>query len=428
MKDKLTQLDDRETFFEVLAEQIVSVHDRNLKLALLVIDINRFERINTLYNYPSGDLVLKLFTKLLCNAKREQDCLARIGDNRFALILVDILNTGHATLAARKILRLLKTHFVIDNNKVLVEATIGIGLCPIHASKTLKLVKECETALKSARQQKESIGIAAISSDGELSLQWDIELDLEEALQNHEFAIYYQPKLSLHTGKPVGAEALLRWKHPTRGLISPSVFIPVVEATGHIKPITGWIINSVLRHSSRWTEKWGPLSVSANITPELIFKLDLKNFVTNALNLWGSDNITLILEIIERSFVEDTDKCFEILKELQLMGVHISIDDFGTGYSSLAYFKLLPINELKIDQTFVFDLVKDKANAKLIHLMIELGHNFNLKIVAEGIEDKATYDTLAAMGCDVGQGYYMAKAMPEKEFENWLETFNGLPE
>ena len=428
MKDNLTQLDNRETFFEILAEHIVSVHNNKIKFALLVIDINRFERINSLYDYSVGDLVLKQFTQLLSNAKREQDYLARIGDNRFALILVDILNTGHATLAAHKILRLLKTHFEIDDNKVLVEATIGIGLCPIHASKTLKLVKECEAALKSARQQKESIGIAAVSNNDELSLLRELELDIEEALHNREFAVYYQPKLSLHTGKPVGAEALLRWNHTTRGFISPSVFIPIIEASGFIKPITGWIINSVLRHSSRWTEKWGPLSVSANITPELIFKLDLKNFVTNALNLWGSDNITLILEIIERSFVEDTETCFAILKELQLMGVHISIDDFGTGYSSLAYFKLLPINELKIDQSFVSDLVKDKANAKLIQLMIELGHNFDLKIVAEGIEDKATFDTLAAMGCDVGQGYYMAKAMPEKEFENWLETFNGLPD
>jgi len=429
MEDKLTQLYDRETFFKVLAKHLVSVHDHKVKLALLIIDINRFERINSMYDYPTGDLVLKQFAKLLFNAKRKQDYVARIGDNRFALILINIMNTGHATLAAQKILRLLETHFEVNTIKLSIEATIGIALCPLHASKSTALLRESEAALKSARQQNKAIGIAVPLNDkDELSETWDIELDIEEAIKTHQFAIYYQPKLSLKTGKPIGAEALLRWQHRSRGFISPDIFIPILEKTGYIKPITGWILNSVLRHGSRWTKKWGPLSVSANIPPELILKLDLKDFVKNALNLWGSDNITLILEIIERSFVEDADLSFKILKELQLMGVQISIDDFGTGYSSLAYFKSLPIDELKVDQSFVFDLNKDKANAKLIHLMIELGHNFDLKIVAEGIEDKATFDTLATMGCDVGQGYYMAKPMPEKEFEIWLETFDGLPE
>ncbi len=427
MEDKLTQLSDRKTFFKVLARQIVSVHDYKVKLALLVIDINRFRRINKLYDYPIGDLVLQQLTTILKSVKRDQDYLARIGDNQFALILVNIMNTGHATLAAQKILRLLETPFIIGETKLQIDTTIGIALCPIHASRTTALLKESEEALLLARQYKKSIGIAASDIvDDELSETWDIEMDIEEAIQTQQFSIYYQPKISLSSGKPVGAEALLRWNHRVRGFISPAVFIPIIEKTGHIKPITSWLLNSVLRHSSRWTTKWGALSISANIPPELIVQLDLKDFVDNAIDLWGSDNITLTLEIIERSLVNDTKKCFDILKELQSMGVQISIDDFGTGYSSLSYFKLLPINELKIDQSFVFELLTDKANEKLVHLMIELAHNFALKVVAEGIEDQETYIALKNMGCDVGQGFYMAKPMPEEEFAKWLETFNEV--
>ena len=426
MQDKLTQLYDRETFFKLLARHIVSVHDHKVKLALLIIDINRFERINRLHDYPAGDQVLKQFSKLLFSVKRKQDYLARIGDNRFALILINIMNTGHANLAAQKILRLLQVPFEIGTEKVMIEATIGISLCPLHASKTTSLLKESETALHAARKNKQFIGITETSKEEQLSDTWDIELAIEEALQTQQFSIFYQPKVSLHTGQPVGAEALLRWNHRSRGFISPALFIPIAEKTGHIKPITSWILNSVLRHSSKWTTKWGKLSVSANIPPDLIFQLDLKDFVTNAIKLWGNDNVTLVLEIIERSLVEDTEKCFAILKEMQAMGVKISIDDFGTGYSSLAYFKSLPINELKIDQSFVFDLVKDQANQNLVRLMIDLANSFKLQTVAEGVEDKETLDVLKSMGCSLVQGYYIAKPMPHEEFEDWLENYSGL--
>jgi len=388
MEDKLTQLYDRENFFKLLSRHLVSAHDYNVKLALLVIDINRFDRINRLYDYPTGDLVLIQFAKLLKNIKRDQDYVARIGDNRFALILINIMNTGHAKLAAQKILRQLEVPFEIDAEKIIVEATIGISLCPLHASKTTALLKESEVALELARKNKQSIGITETSEEDLISDTWDIELAIDEALGSQQFSLYYQPKVSLETGKPVGAEALLRWKHYSRGFIRPDIFIPIAEKTGHMKPITSWILNSVLRHSSKWTTKWGHLSVSANIPPDLILQLDLKDFVSNAIKLWGNDDVTLVLEIIERSLVEDTERCFEVLREMQAMGVKISIDDFGTGYSSLAYFKLLPIDELKIDQSFVFDLVKDKANEKLVSLMIELAHNFDLHVVAEGIEDK----------------------------------------
>lgn len=428
MEDKLTRVYDRETFFKLLARQIISVHDHKVKLALLVIDINRFNRINKLYDYPTGDLVLKQFTELLNNVKREQDYLARIGDNRFALILVNIMNAGHAKLAAQKILRQLEIPFEIGAEKLLIEATIGISLCPLHASKTTALLRESEIALESARKNKQFIGITEAEKEESLSDTWDIELAIDEAFQTQQFSLYYQPKISLKTGKPVGAEALLRWNHHMRGFISPDIFIPIAEKSGHIKPITSWILNSVLRHSSKWTTKWGRLSVSANIPPELILQLDLKDFVANAIKLWSNDNVTLILEIIERSLVEEPEKCFEILKQMQAMGVKISIDDFGTGYSSLAYFKSLPINELKIDQSFVFDLLTDSSNEKLVRLIIDLAHNFDLEVVAEGVQDRQTLMMLKNMGCHIVQGYFIAKPMPHEEFISWLENFKELPQ
>lgn len=429
MEDKLTGLYDRENFLKILAQQIVSVHDHNVKLALLTIDINRFQRINNLYDYPVGDRVLQQFAEILTKVKREQDFVARIGDNRFALILINIMNLGHAHLAAQKILRLLETPFEIDSHKLKIEVTIGISLCPLHASKMTALLKKSEMAIDIARKEKKPVGFIEVSKEEEeISENWDIEMDIDTALKTQQFSVYYQPQFCLQTGQPIGAEALIRWKHHKKGFISPEVFFPIAEKTGHIKPITSWLLNSVLRHSSYWTQKWGKLSVSANIPPDLLFQLDLKDFVHNAMNLWGNENITLIIEIIERSFVQDTESCFKILQELQAMGVHISIDDFGTGYSSLAYFKSLPINELKIDQSFIIGLVNDKSNQKLVQLIIQLAHAFDLKVVAEGIEDKITYNILKSMGCDIGQGYYMAKPMPKQEFHDWLESYKELPE
>ena len=424
--DELTGLYDRKTFLNLLSGQVKDANTYKSKIALLIVDINRFYRINNIFGYEAGDEILKKVALLLRSVIRDQDHVARIGDNRFALILNGVMNVGHAELAAHKITRLLQAPFMSGNRKIYVDCTIGISLCPLHASTPMFLVKECESVLHAAKENNKKIGVSATLEDDEIPEDWDIELALDDALDKDQLQIYYQPKIALDSGGVVGVEALLRWKHPARGFIPPNYFIPIAERMGHIKPITNWIFNTALRQGSEWTDKWGPLSIAVNIPPDFILMPDLKDLVANAINLWGCDNITLTLEIIERSLVLEPEKSIAVLNDLRNMGVSISIDDFGTGYSSLSYFDQLPVDELKIDQSFVTNVVASKANQNIVRLIVDLAHAFDMEVVAEGVEDADALRHLKKIQCDIAQGYHFARPMPQEQITEWLENFQGI--
>lgn len=424
--DELTGLYDRKTFLNLLSGQVKDANTYKSKIALLIVDINRFYRINNIFGYEAGDEILKKVALLLRSVIRDQDHVARIGDNRFALILNGVMNVGHAELAAHKITRLLQAPFMSGNRKIYVDCTIGISICPLHASTPMFLVKECESVLHAAKENNKKIGVSATLEDDEIPEDWDIELALDDALDKDQLQIYYQPKIALDSGGVVGVEALLRWKHPARGFIPPNYFIPIAERMGHIKPITNWIFNTALRQGSEWTDKWGPLSIAVNIPPDFILMPDLKDLVANAINLWGCDNITLTLEIIERSLVLEPEKSIAVLNDLRNMGVSISIDDFGTGYSSLSYFDQLPVDELKIDQSFVTNVVASKANQNIVRLIVDLAHAFDMEVVAEGVEDADALRHLKKIQCDIAQGYHFARPMPQEQITEWLENFQGI--
>lgn len=424
--DPLTGLYDRAAFLHLLAQQVNEANKFKSKVALLIVDINRFFRINNVFGYDAGDEILKKVALVLRSVIREQDSVARIGDNRFALILSGVMNVGHAELAAHKIVRLLQSPFQYGERKIVVDCTIAISLCPLHASNPMFLMKECESVLHQAKDENKKIGVSATLEDEELPDDWDIELALDDALGNDQFAVYYQPKIALDSGGVVGVEALLRWNHPSRGFIPPNYFIPLAERLGHIKPITSWIFNTALRQGSEWTDKWGPLSIAVNIPSDFILMPDLKDLIGNALNIWGCENVMLSLEIVERSLVLELEKCFTVLQELRDMGVSISIDDFGTGYSSLSYFEKLPVDELKIDQSFLVDVVNNKANQNIVKLIVDLAHAFDMEVVAEGVEDFAALEYLKKIKCDIAQGYYFAKPMPHEQLKDWLKNFSGV--
>lgn len=423
--DELTGLYDRKAFLKLLSGQVKDANTYKSKVALLIVDINRFYRINNLFGYEAGDEILKKTALVLRNVIRDQDCVARIGDNRFALILAGVMNVGHAELAGHKILRLLQAPFLLGEKKITVDCTIGISLCPLHASNPMFLMKECESVLHGAKDRNIKIGISETLEDEEIPDDWDIELALDDALDKDQLSIHYQPKIALDSGGVVGVEALLRWNHPTRGFIPPNYFIPLAERMGHIKPITNWIFNTALRQGSEWTDKWGPLSIAVNIPPDFILMPDLKDLIANAISLWGSDRVSLTLEIIERSLVLEPEKSMLILKELQDMDISISIDDFGTGYSSLSYFENLPVDELKIDQSFVTNVVTSTSNQNIVKLIVDLAHAFDMEVVAEGVEDRDALAFLKTIKCDLAQGYYFAKPMPHEQIKSWLENFTG---
>ncbi len=423
MTDALTGLYDRAKFFDVLGDTVHSALEFSAPVGLLVIDIRRFHKINKSFGHDAGDAVLQAVAGVLKQVRREGDYLARIGDDQFAMLLARVANAGHAQLAAIKIQRLLDVPIWVEDREIRSAAIIGISLCPYNATDPGALLQSAERALEQAKYLDEPIGFSERKTDDENSEEWDIEVSLGESISRAELRVYFQPKISLDTGNPVGAEALVRWENPTRGLVSPAVFLPVADAIGFLKPLTIWMLNSALRLSSAWTRKWGRLSVSVNIPPSILEQSDFVDLVVSAEKLWPRDNVDLCLEVLEQSLVSDVEVAFEKLDALRRHGVKIAIDDFGTGYSSLSYFRDIPADELKIDQSFVKGLKSDKANIHIVSLIIEIAHRFGLRVIAEGVEDHDVLKYLTKKGCDQVQGYYFAKPMAPDAFAAWIETF-----
>lgn len=426
MSDTLTGLYDRPKFIDTLAELVRYAGEYSAPVGLLVIDVQRFHKINKNFGHDAGDIVLLAVADVLKSVCRKDDFLARIGDDQFALLLSRVANVGHAQLAAIKIQRLLEVPVRLKSREIQCAVVIGIGLYPSYATDAGTLLQTAEFALEQAKRREEPVGIPVEKIDTEISQEWDMEVSLDQAIARSELRVFFQPKISLATGKPVGAEALVRWESPTRGLVSPGVFLPVVETIGFMKPMTIWMLNSALRLSADWTSKWGRLSVSVNIPPSILDQPDFTDLVLNADKLWQRDNVDLCLEVVEESLVSDIEVAFKKLSLLRDHGIRISIDDFGTGYSSLSYFRDLPTDELKIDQSFIKGLKSDMSNIHIVSLIIEMAHRFGLQVVAEGVEDRDIVSYLKKKKCDQVQGYYFAKPMPAEEFAYWLDAFKPV--
>ena len=418
--DILTGLGNRRHFLSSLKRYVLLANDQHTALALLVIDVDGFAQINGAFGYDVGDQLLMHLAQQLRTVARPCDYVARIGDNRFALVLTRVINEGHVELAIQKLFRLLDVPFQAPQGQVKLAVTVGAALCPLHASHPDHLLRRAEAALTRARVARLSHAFVPSSSrDADLSSLWDLEMQLGGAIERGEIVMHYQPQVRATDLQPVGAEALMRWNSPSRGVVAPDLFIPVAERTGQIKKLTVWALNTALRQASQWPAGDTPLSVSVNLPGTLAMQPDLPELVEDALKLWGCDHVQLMLEITESSLM-DSERAFAALARIRALGVKISIDDFGTGYSCLAYFRNLPADELKVDRSFVSTLLTDPANAYIAQLIVELAHRFGLSVTAEGVEDEATLHALTALGCDIAQGFLLGKAMPTADFQRWL--------
>ena len=425
-EDELTGLLHRRGFLSALRQQVAFANDRQTLLALIVLDIDGFARLNAAHGYEFGDQALKYVAQHLRGIARAQDYVGRIGDNRFALLLTRIMNQGHAELAVQQMFRHLEVPFQGTQGTVRLVATAGAALCPLHASHPEYLLRQAEKSLELAREA----GVRWLfppdtNKDQGFSEFWDLEIELDGAIERGELLLGYQPKLRVDTLRPVGAEALMSWPHRVRGMVSPNQFIPIAEKTGQIRAMTMWALNSALRHAATWRYP-ERLSVAVNVPAEMVGRDDLPDLVENALQLWGTPDVQLVLEITERSLVADPTRSFGLLSRIRDLGVKVSIDDFGTGYSCLAYFKDIPADELKIDRSFVKEMVGDTASADIATLIIDLAHRFGLTVVAEGVEDAATFELLRERHCDVVQGHFFSKTMRLDAFTKWLVAAAAL--
>ncbi|OGT22063.1 MAG: hypothetical protein A2V90_09820, partial [Gammaproteobacteria bacterium RBG_16_57_12] len=409
----------REAFFQQLAARLSST---DAMVGLLVIDIHRFSRINDSFGYQVGDELLLQFAARLCTTCRKQDSVARLGDNRFAVILPGIAGEGQAMLAANKFLSVLASAFELEAGTIITESFIGIALSPMHGQDGELLLLKAEHALAATKQAGASYLVYSEASAGNTTFGWKMENELDEAIENNELNLHFQPKISLKDGRVYGAEALVRWRSPTRGDIAPDVFVAVAEETGRIQRLTQWVLNTALHRALEWPMLHGELSVSVNLSAKIAHDEELGELVRSAISLWGIGEHRVIIEITENELMRDPEGSYVMLSKLKDSGIGISIDDFGTGYSSLAYFKKLPASELKIDKVFVMNMLKNRGDREIVRLAIQLAHSFGFKVVAEGIETPSAQRALTKLGCDYGQGYYIARPMAQEEFIAWLKS------
>lgn len=395
------------------------------KFAVVLINLNHFRQINIVYGYEAGDILLQEFANRLKHLTREQDYIARMGNSEFVLLLPEILNEGHANLAAHKLLTSLENPFDLGAHKHKLTADMGISFYPDHASDVQGLIQKAEMALLDARHGIKQHAIYSEKTQETDFNIWDIEVELENALSGDEFELYFQPQVYLQTGELYGVEALIRWKNPERGYIRPQLFIPVSEKSGQIHGITSWTINTALRLSSQWPRMKTPIKVAVNLSTRVLADPDLVDAISSALSIWGTDRKNLTLEVTESALMDEMASSFIALDNLKALGLNISIDDFGTGYSSMSYFKNIPASELKIDQTFVCYMLENSMDQHIVKTVVEMAHGFDLKVVAEGIENIETLHALRDLGCDIGQGYYLARPMPQEAFIRWLENYDA---
>ncbi|MGB9430556.1 MAG: bifunctional diguanylate cyclase/phosphodiesterase [Gammaproteobacteria bacterium] len=424
MSDKILSLrPNRSSLMRYLDSYIQRAQTSGKQIALLVVQIKRGQEFGALFGYRVIEELMERFAERLDEACRNDDRIMRAGDYEYALILPDIMNEGHAILAANKILRTLSAPFEIGGQVISMGANMGIALFPDHAGKSDLLLQRAELALSDAARNDAPYLMYTDATPEKLAGAWELESELDTALDNGELEIYYQAKINLRGGLLAGAEALLRWRSPKRGIVPPNVFIPIATRTGQIGELTWAAINMALQHAAVWPTRFGPLSLAVNIAPSLLEDASLVSRVADAMGVWGAKPNRLILEITETAVMSNPDKSFETIRGLKDKGISVSIDDFGTGYSSLANFKSIPASELKIDKSFVFNMLQNKADANIVRTVIGLAQAFDLQVAAEGVENMETLRTLAALQCNYAQGYYISQPVPANAFVQFINEY-----
>ena len=419
-EDPLTQLPNRAQFAEALERGIVLAQTQGQSLAILVMDLDRFKFVNDSLGHGVGDHVLRQVGMRLHKLLGAAGCVARLGGDEFAL-LVPALQSAQVIELAQNIIGALERPIFFQDQPLDVGTSIGIALFPEHAADAETLVRNADIAMYVAKRNK--IGYTVYDPKFDTSQQEHLSLlgELRHAVEHGELRLYYQPKVSLASSTVHAAEALIRWVHPTRGLVPPGLFIPFAEHTGYIKVLTRWVLAEAIRQCGVWRRDGLQLQVSVNISARDLMNRDLPEAISALLSEHSVPASMVCLEITESGFMEDPAHAQKVLERLAGIGLQLSIDDYGTGYSSLSYIMQLPVTELKIDRSFVSHMSDDRDLTTIVRSTIELGHSLGLKVVAEGVEDGQGFALLRELGCDGAQGYFMSPPLPAEAFRRWYE-------
>ncbi len=417
--DSLTQLPTRLYFEDRLAAAATKADSKTGKLALLFIDLDGFKPVNDTYGHSVGDKVLEQVGQRLKALSRGRDVVARVGGDEFLLLLTNVVAEDSVAHVATRLINGLSQTYTVDGREVIISCSVGIALYPDGCSHG-KLIARADAAMYSAKRSGGSTHcFYSPAMDADAERQFDLLRDLRKALQNNEMELFFQPKIDVKSGKVTATEALLRWKHPTRGMILPSVFIPIAERFGLIIPIGNWVIEDACRQSRAWRDKGLRMRVAINLSAHQMRQDDIVERITDALQRHRIHPSLLTCEITETAAMEDTKATQETFRRLGELGTHLSIDDFGTGYSSLSYLRKLPAEELKIDRSFIMDLEHSADARAVVDAVIKLAHALGLKVVAEGVENQRQQQILVDMHCDELQGFLFAKPMSARALQLW---------
>ena len=422
LHDHLTGLPNRVLLRDRTSQAILAGERERGLVAVMLMDLDRFKEVNDTLGHHSGDVLLQQVGPRLRSVLRESDTIARLGGDEFAILLPNVVDRASALSVADKIKRALALPFEIQGLRLSIEASIGIAFFPDHATEVETLIQRADVAMYVAKRTGGGYAIYASEHDSHSPTRLALVGQMKQALETDEIELYYQPKAELLTGAIKGAEALVRWHHAERGLMSPDEFMPITENTGLIEPFTRYVIEAAVKQARAWQDAGYDLSIAVNVSARSLLDHRLPSDLVELLNRHSVNPAMIRLEITESAVMEDPVGALAVLDRLHEAGVALALDDFGTGYSSLSYLKRLPVDEIKIDRSFVVNMDTDEDDAVIVRSTIDLARNLGLAVVAEGVETEAHWKLLADLGCDLAQGYYLSPAIAAGEFVQWLRT------
>ena len=423
LTDELTGLPSRRLLKDRLEQAVLHAKRSapGAEVALMVLDLDRFKEVNDALGHSNGDRLLVEIAHRLRGVLRENDTIARLGGDEFAVVISTSSPSGDVEVA-EKLLAAFSQPVSIDGLLITVGASIGIARFPADGEDPERLLRSADVAMYNSKRNRLPWVRYAVENDPSDPARLELLSDLRLAIGTPQLELHYQPKVNLATDEVMGVEALLRWTHPTKGPIRPDTFISIAEQTGVIAPLTDDVLRKAARQLRVWMQEGRELSVSVNISAANLTEGEFVERVRRIVTEEDAPAEYITLELTESAVMSDHRRGLEVLNELASIGFRLSIDDFGTGYSSLSYLQRLPVDELKIDRSFVKTLTDDQVNRSIVRSTVDLGHNLGLSVVAEGVEDGETLSALAELGCDAAQGYFIARPMPASAFLDWLEA------
>jgi diguanylate cyclase (GGDEF)-like protein len=422
--DSLTGLANRTLFMDRVTQALARGKRSDRSLAMMFVDLDRFKPINDTLGHDVGDLLLKSAAVRLKGCVREMDTVARMGGDEFTILLESLASDQDVVICAQRILDAIAEPFLLEGHEVMISASIGMTVFPFDDGDLHSLLKHADIAMYRAKGQGgNTFQFYSADMSAKISEQLVLEQDLRRALARDEFLLYFQPQIDMQQGLLVGMEALLRWRHPTRGLVSPATFIPIAEETGLIGAIGQWVFRAAFEQTRAWQEQGlRPIRMAVNLSAHQFRQKDLAGAIARVLKDTNLEPGFVELEVTEGCLMDDTQAVLGTLAELKRMGLQISIDDFGTGYSSLRYLKTFPIDTLKIDQSFVRDVTTSPNDAAIAKAVIALGNSLGLGVIAEGVETQAQLEFLGLHGGTVIQGYLVSPPRPAEALLPWLRA------